>query len=259
MAHSQPHHFELRSATLDTLLFVAKSIDISVLREELERRFAVTPDFFAGEPIAIDLRRLEGDVLPDLSQLADLLREFRMRPLGVVASEAHHPELLDCGLPLLTSPERRAERPEAAVINSNPADDPSAAVPVLPNECETASATEPQPVPGTTSIILDKPLRSGQRYFARGDLIVLDVVNHGAEIIAEGNIHVYAPLRGRALAGALGREDARIFCSCMEAELLSIAGIYRTTETPLSKDVLGKPAQVRLVANSLVIEPLKLR
>lgn len=259
MAHSEPPHFELRSATLDTLLFVAKSIEIKVLREELARRFSVTPDFFADEPIAIDLRRISGDVLPDLKQLTDLLREFRMRPLGVVADDAQHAQLLDCGLPLLTSPERRVEHTEASILDVSPPDNQSSTVPAVSDQSETINAPDSLPVASVASIILDRPLRSGQRYFARGDLIVLDVVNHGAEIIAEGNIHVYAPLRGRALAGALGREDARIFCSCMEAELLSIAGIYRTTETPLSKDVLGKPTQVRLVANSLVIEPLKLR
>ena len=83
----------------------------------------------------------------------------------------------------------------------------------------------------TTATIVDKPLRSGQRIHAAGDLIVLGLVSHGAEIIAGGNIHVYAPLRGRALAGVHGDRDARIFCTCMEPELYSIAGFYRTVET----------------------------
>jgi septum site-determining protein MinC len=106
--------------------------------------------------------------------------------------------------------------------------------------------------------VIDKPLRSGQRVYAKGaDLIVLAVVSFGAEVIADGNIHVYAPLRGRALAGALGDTAARIFTTCMEPQLLSIAGIYRTTETELPAAVLGKPAQVRLDGEKLVVEPLK--
>jgi len=107
-------------------------------------------------------------------------------------------------------------------------------------------------------LIVDKPLRSGQRVYAKGaDLIVLAVVSFGAEVIADGNIHVYAPLRGRALAGALGDTGARIFTTCMEPQLLSIAGIYRTTEHELPAAVLGKPAQVRLDGEKLVVEPLK--
>ena len=108
-------------------------------------------------------------------------------------------------------------------------------------------------------MVVDKPLRSGQRIYAKGDLVVLGLVSYGAEVIAEGNIHIYAPLRGRALAGVHGNHDARIFCTCLEAELISIAGIYRTTENPLPADVHGKPVQIRLDDDEkLLIEPLRL-
>ncbi|MDE1927982.1 MAG: septum site-determining protein MinC, partial [Burkholderiales bacterium] len=107
------------------------------------------------------------------------------------------------------------------------------------------------------ALIVDRPLRSGQRVYAKGaDLVVLAHVSHGAEVIADGHIHVYAPLRGRALAGARGDTAARIFCTCMEPQLISIAGIYRTTEQPLAADIVGKPAQVRLEGDRLVVEPL---
>ncbi len=108
------------------------------------------------------------------------------------------------------------------------------------------------------TMVIEKPLRSGQRVYARGgDLVVLGVVSHGAEIIADGNIHVYGPLRGRAIAGANGDADARIFASAMEPELISIAGTYRTTDKPLSADVLGKPALARLDGDKLLIQALK--
>ena len=107
------------------------------------------------------------------------------------------------------------------------------------------------------ALIVDKPLRSGQQVYARGaDLVVLAVVSFGAEVIADGNIHVYAPLRGRAIAGARGNTEARIFTTCMEPQLVSIAGIYRTTEVAIPPEVLGKPAQVRLDGEKLLIEPL---
>ncbi|HDR9845674.1 TPA: septum site-determining protein MinC, partial [Burkholderia multivorans] len=138
-----------------------------------------------------------------------------------------------------------------------------AAAPVV--EAAAAPAAEPTPEPGAASqpagvqtLVIDRPLRSGQQIYAKGDLVVLAPVSHGAEIIAEGNIHIYAPLRGRALAGVHGNHDARIFCTCLEPELISIAGIYRTTENPLPADVLGKSVQIRLEEEKLMIEPLRL-
>jgi septum site-determining protein MinC len=102
-------------------------------------------------------------------------------------------------------------------------------------------------VAGPTTLVIDKPLRSGQKIYARGaDLVVLAMVNQGAEVVADGNIHVYAPLRGKAMAGASGNTNARIFSLCLEPELISIAGVYRTSENPLAPEVRGKAAQVRL-------------
>jgi septum site-determining protein MinC len=96
-------------------------------------------------------------------------------------------------------------------------------------------------------MVIDKPLRSGQKVYARGcDLVVLAMVNQGAEVVADGNIHVYAPLRGKAMAGASGNVNARIFSLSLEPELISIAGVYRTSENPLPANVQGKPAQVQL-------------
>jgi len=116
-------------------------------------------------------------------------------------------------------------------------------------EMPAAAATPP--------MVVDKPLRSGQRVYARGgDLVVLAVVSFGAEVIADGSIHVYAPLRGRAIAGARGDTTARIYSTCLEPQLVSIAGIYRTTETPLPADVVGQPAQVRLDGEKIIVEPL---
>jgi septum site-determining protein MinC len=110
-------------------------------------------------------------------------------------------------------------------------------------------------------MVVDKPLRSGQKVYARGaDLVVLAPVNQGAEVVADGNIHVYAPLRGKAMAGARGNTEARIFSICLEPELISIAGVYRTSENPLPADIQGKAAQVRLSSDGLdklLIEALK--
>ena len=106
-------------------------------------------------------------------------------------------------------------------------------------------------------MVLKRQLRSGQRVYARNaDLIVIGAVSRGAEIIADGNIHVYAPLRGRAIAGARGDAAARIFTTCLDPQLIAIDGIYRTIDTALPDNVAGKPAQIRRVGDSLLIEPL---
>jgi len=112
-------------------------------------------------------------------------------------------------------------------------------------------------VPASGTLVIDRPLRSGQQVYARGgDVIVLDVVNFGAEVIADGHVHVYAPLRGKAIAGARGNTEARIFSTCMEAQLVAIAGIYRTSEVALPGDVQGKPTQVWLDEQKLVFQSI---
>jgi septum site-determining protein MinC len=134
--------------------------------------------------------------------------------------------------------------------------EPVAALPVA--EPEPVAEVKPVAAPASVpTLVIDKPLRSGQQVYARGaDLVVLAAVNAGAEVLADGNIHVYGPLRGRAIAGVRGNTHARIFSTCLEAELISIAGTYRTSEVPLPADVLGKPAQVRMVDDKLLMEPL---
>ena len=112
-------------------------------------------------------------------------------------------------------------------------------------------------MPPASALIVDRPLRSGQQVYARGrDLVVRSRVNPGAEVIADGHIHVYAPLRGKAIAGARGDVEARILTLCLEPELVSIAGVYRTSENPLPDSLHGKPAQIRLADDKLVMAPL---
>ncbi|WP_354679138.1 septum site-determining protein MinC, partial [Cupriavidus plantarum] len=150
-----------------------------------------------------------------------------------------------------------AAAPEAV---PSPADSPdtsaTAVAPVADMAGIVAAATAARTVP---TMLIDKPLRSGQQVYAQGDVVILDLVSYGAEVIAEGNIHIYAPLRGRALAGVKGNHDARIFCTCLEPELISIAGIYRTAEQTLPANVLGKSAQVRLADEKLILEPLRMK
>lgn len=254
MSQKKTPFFELRSGAVDTLHFVVKTTAMEALRGELAQRFEATPAFFSNETVAIDVRRLEPGQRLSLDALAAMLREFRMNPIGVVAqsTQLEWAEMAQkAGLPLLDSQERRTGKAEKN-------DKADAAVEPTVRKGAAAAASVPQPGSAPTMIV-ERPLRSGQQIYAKGDLIVLGLVSFGAEVIAEGNIHVYAPLRGRALAGVHGNHDARIFCTCLEPELVSIAGIYRTTEHALPPDVQGHSVQIRLRGEKLIFEPLGLK
>lgn len=235
--------FELKSGAFDALQLIVKTGEFEALRAELDARYAAMPDFFSDDAVTVDLRRLPEDAQLPLAELVSLLQGFRLRPVGFIAHDAHAPWAGASGLARLSERERRVQ----------PAPVEAAQAPV--EAVQPAYAA----MPASATTMIDKPLRSGQRAYAEGDLVVTALVSHGAEIIAGGNIHVYAPLRGRALAGVGGNQDARIFCTCMEPELISIAGIYRTVETALPEAVQGKPAQVRLEGEKLIIDALQLR
>ncbi|WP_323118632.1 septum site-determining protein MinC [Burkholderia alba] len=255
--------FELRSGSVDTLLFIVKTADLDALRTELAKRFEATPEFFADDVVAIDVRRLADHERVSLADLRQMLNDVRMRPVGVVAQPAQHAWAGDGGLPLLEARDKRtppakAGSDETAAAAADKTDAPAGQAALFAEaQVEPPAAVAPT-APSSQTLVIDKPLRSGQQIYAKGDLVVLGPVSYGAEVIAEGNIHIYAPLRGRALAGVHGNHDARIFCTCLEPELISIAGIYRTTENPLPADVLGKSVQIRLEQEKLMIEPLRL-
>jgi septum site-determining protein MinC len=239
--------FDLKSAAMSLVAVVVQTPDLEALGAELERRFGDSP-LFDNDLVVIDLAAVaEHDI--DLSALAALLRRHRMQPVAVRGAGAAQREQAQA-LGLGEAPDAPPARAAA------PAPSPAIEAQLEP-EAPAPTAAEPAAAPGRT-LVIDRPLRSGQQVYARGgDLVVLSVVSFGAEVIADGHIHVYAPLRGRAIAGAQGNTEARIFAASMEPQLVSIAGIYRTTETELPPDVRGKPAQVRLEGERLVVEPLK--
>ena len=239
---------DLKSATLTLVAVVIKTADLTQLAAALHERFADVPALLDGEPVAIDLTTLrEADSAVDFPALIALLRAHAMQPIAARGgSPAQMQAALHAGL--VEAHGSAPVRVESAAL-AHPAAESAADAPSAP-------AVAPAPAARPT-VVVDRPLRSGQQVYARGaDLIVLAAVSFGAEVIADGHIHVYAPLRGRAIAGAQGNAEARIFATCMQPQLVSIAGIYRTTETELPPDVLGKAAQVRLVGDRLVVEPL---
>lgn len=238
--------FELKNTTLPLLALQLKRSDLAALADEIAGRLRETPNLFDHDPLVIDLSALSGEdsAVPDFPALAALLRAHRMQPVAVRGGTPDQmAAALAAGLP---------EAPEPPPVR------PPREVEVVKEVVREVEVLREVPVAGPGTLVIDKPLRSGQQVYAKGgDLVVLAAVNFGAEVIADGHIHVYAPLRGKAIAGHRGNTEARIFSTCLEPELIAIAGVYRTTETALPASVLGKPAQVRLVDDLLVMEPLQ--
>jgi septum site-determining protein MinC len=239
--------FEIKSAQLSLVALILKSSHWAEVAKDLTKLYGDSGEkagFFDQDPVVLDFSALERDTdLSDIQILVKGLLSCNLLPMAFRAEPAPWTtQLLQAGL--VHAPA------EVSKIKK------------VVEKTATALPETVREVPGPSTMVIDKPIRSGQKIYARGaDLVVLAMVNQGAEIVADGNIHVYAPLRGKAMAGARGNVSARIFSLCLEPELISIAGIYRTSETPLPAHVAGKPAQVRLSSedgqDKLLIEPLK--
>lgn len=231
-----PASFEIKSAQLPLVALLLKTTDWDLLTADLLKQFGPegeNPEFFDHDPLVLDFSLLPTD--SPVQDLKPLLQTLRACCLVAVAARGASAVWMQAALAVglveapLDLPRVRLAQPEPEPV------------------AQPAVTQAPRAVPGPATLVIDKPLRSGQKIYARGaDLVVLAMVNQGAEVVADGNIHVYAPLRGKAMAGASGNTQARIFSLCLEPELISIAGVYRTSENPLAADIQGKPAQVRL-------------
>jgi len=215
------------------------------LRQDLSAKVAEAPGFFQQTPVIIGFESFAGDFrdLP-LLELQEILREHGM--IGVALKGANG------------SLEAQAETAGLAIMPANtratPVKEPAAEPEAAP---AAASLAPTPPAAGIASKIVTTPVRSGQQVYAPGgDLIVLAPVSAGAEILADGNIHVYAPLRGRALAGAQGNESAQVFCQSLEAELISIAGHFKLVEE-LKNEHWKQAVRISLQSQALCIDPLK--
>jgi len=254
--------FEMKSRRFSLLGLVLHSADLSEFAADWAARAG--QGGFENEPVVIDLSQLPRAAAPaaaptegqaplaldgpaplDLRAVVELLRASQLQPVAVAGATAEELALAhELGLA------DAADEPAPAMAA------PTETVREVVREITVERVVEKPAAPAPTMIV-DKPLRSGQRIYAKGgDLVVLALVNHGAEVIADGSVHVYAPLRGKAIAGARGDTTARIYAQSLEAELLSIAGIYRTAENPLPAEVAGKPAQVLLDGEKLLMQPL---
>ncbi len=241
--------FELKGEMSMLSVFQLFDTDLMNISGQLAHKVRQAPVFFQNMPVIIDLQALSNrDDFPSFSVLIDLLREYGLVPVGVRnANETQYRAASRAGLALLQEQQRTDQqipRPVSPEVN-----------PVRPKKPSDHHEPEKRE-PRTQSRLVDRPVRSGQQvYAATGDLVVVAPVSADSELLADGCIHVYGPLRGRALAGMNGDESARIFCQSLEAELIAIAGHYQINEE-LAPGLKGKPAQIWLDNQRLMISPI---
>lgn len=227
--------FKSTRAALNELILLES--DPALLAPQLAAHAARVPMLFNGMPVVLNLQQLPQ--LPsaaELHTLIELCQAQTLMPVGLKA-EPGSATALCAQLKLADfSQHRRVAEP----IAEQPVTD-----------TEATASVEPTPTPVRAAKVVTTPVRSGQQIYARGsDLVILSSVGAGAEVMADGHIHVYGPLRGRAMAGVSGDENARIFCQSLEAELISIAGYFKTSED-LQTEHWQKPAQALLSGSRL--------
>ncbi len=211
---------------------------------ELAEQISRSPRFFLNAPVVLDLKDAAEFTAPaEFADAKDVLRRHTLTLVGVQnALPAQAEAAALAGLAGFAPNSTQPRRPPPA--------EPRSAEPPAPRP---EPARQSAPAAAAKALLVTQPVRSGTQIYARGaDLVVTAAVSPGAELMADGNIHVYGPLRGRALAGASGDVDARIFCSRFEAELVSIAGHYLVSEQ-MPQEQRGLPVQIALVDDRLTI------
>lgn len=255
---------EFRNTTLGATVAMLRSTEAPRLADDLHKMLGGMPDFFSGEPAVLDFAGLaDAPQRVDWAGVLSLFRRFQLQPIGVrnlppdLAASARQ-----AGLALLDSAafDEVRHAPPAPAASQPPQAEPAKAAesaPVAMNSAPPAAAIN------ANTLFVDRPLRSGQQVYARGgDVVLLAGMSNGAEVIADGSIHCYGPLRGRALAGAQGNAAARIVTTNFGPEIVSIAGVYKTFEQGIPESIAARPAHVRMIGGegnqSLGIEPLTL-
>jgi len=239
---NQSSVLDFKSGTFFAPILVLYSNDMEMISQRLQEKIADAPGFFKNSPVLFDLTELNvRDIKIDVAALIALLRQLSFFPVGIRGGDPdQEKQALELAVPVDTG------RSRGDIIFAR-------------TEMEKDVVPDVQVITGKTAhtpaMMITQPVRSGQRVYAASDLVILAQVSAGAEIMAEGNIHVYNTLRGRALAGVQGDIQARLFCLDLQAELVSIAGIYKTSED-LKEISRKRPVQVYLQNQALIIEEL---
>ncbi len=229
---------EFKSTSLTVPVLLLADNDLLHIDLQLQEKVAQAPDFFKNSPLLIDFQKLTAQNLAvSVVEVINVVRNQGFMPIGIRSGTEHQNiEALAINLPIHSTHGQNTPLTDKKPAVKLP-------VPDVPVNQELENK------------LISHPVRSGQRVYAKGDLIVTATVSVGAEIMAEGNIHVYGSLRGRALAGVLGNTESRIFCSDLQAELISIAGTYQLRDD-LSNYPSHKPVQISLENQKLIIKEI---
>ncbi|NNM58665.1 MAG: septum site-determining protein MinC [Legionellales bacterium] len=234
---TQEHQaIQFKGTMFSLTVLTLNSNDFSAIQNHVKQTVKKAPKMFHHAPVVIDLgsnNQLTATLA--VAPLIDMLQQHQILPIAIMGGSAEQQKTaIQAGLTIFPAAKH--------TVAASPARSPS-------------SSRAPKRT-GNTKII-SQPVRSGQQIYAQGsDLVILASVSHGAEIISDGSIHVYGALHGRAIAGSSGNLDARIFCTKLDAELISIAGIYSLSDDYTNKK-LDAPMQIFLENNQLVITELK--
>lgn len=223
---------ELKGSLFPLSVLSSKELSVSSLQQQLSQKLAQAPAFFYQAPILLNLADCQQP--PDFNAIKQLFSELKLVLVGVCGANAELKQL--------------AQQAGLAALQLGKDAKPSGANP------PPAPTTNAQPA--MDSKIIEQAVRSGQQVYAKGtDLIIKGTVGAGAEVIADGNIHIYGTLRGKAIAGAAGDSSKRIFCYNLQAELISIAGNYWLSDS-LQGDFWGKASSIKLQDDQLVLAEL---
>ncbi|SHK74266.1 septum site-determining protein MinC [Marinobacter antarcticus] len=236
------HGFQLKSTSVSMTALELYYFDNDEFEETLKDKISQAPGFFRDTPLIISLEKYEGlDSELDFFNIIGTCRRNNIHVIGVRGGNDDQRRLArGASLALMPGNGQRDRAHETDAVPEKAAEAPAA---------QTASEVRP-------TKIISQPVRSGQQVHApEGDLVILAPVQAGAEVLAAGNIHIYGPLRGRALAGIHGAESARVFCQSLEAELVSIAGHYKISED-LQDNSWKSAVQIQLRDDLLVVTPL---
>jgi septum site-determining protein MinC len=239
--------FEIKSSQLDVFALQLNEIPSEQVLNRLNERLDHLPQHDTAHVILLDLSKLARGGLVDLNQLLALLRDKNIictglihgdSSYGVSVARAHGLSFIQADM--VRNYEYIAKFDEGKGSTQR----------VMEEQYSSPSRVYP-------TLTIDKPIRAGQQIYAPGaDLVILSSVSTGAELIADGHIHVYGALRGRALAGASGNEQARIFVQSMQAELVSIAGLYRVLDEELPGSLYRQPVQIYLEQEKIIMKNL---
>lgn len=226
---------EFKSSSFSAPILLLFTDDLKVIGQQLQEKVSLSPEFFKNSPLIFDVDALnKQNSSINISDLVGIIRQSGLLPIGIRGGNAQQNQAaIELLIPVYYT-------------HSN----------TTPLDTQKQKDIAPEcVVESIKTTMITRPVRSGQRIYAAGDLVVLAQVSAGAEIMAEGNIHVYNTLRGRALAGVQGNADARIFCSDLQAELISIAGNYKISED-MSEMLSKKSVQIYLQGHTLIIKDI---